>query len=91
LVTGATGFVGYHTTRALLAAGRDAQRVFATNVTGARTVLGEALEHGVTLAIHVSSVTALYNPRAERLDHTSAPAGGGANWQVGKLARHTPR
>lgn len=140
LVTGATGFVGYHTTRALLAAGhdvsllvrsvdkmlrlfgddtiahytrgdigdrtsvrralagceavihsaasvstagRDAQRVFATNVTGARTVLGEALEHGVTLAIHVSSVTALYNPRAERLDHTT-PAAGGARSGYGR-------
>lgn len=134
MVTGATGFIGYHTTQALLAAGHevsllvrsedkmrrvfgpdciehftvgditdrkkvrqamaecdavihvaalvstraaDAQRVFDTNVNGVKEVIGGAVELGLDPVIHVSSVTALYDPAAPVLDEHS-PVGVGA-------------
>jgi nucleoside-diphosphate-sugar epimerase len=130
MITGATGFVGYHTAMAMLDAGHevsllvrsvdkmlnlfgegriehytrgsitdadkvrqalegcdavihaaamvstgaaDAERVFRTNVEGARTVLGTALDIGIERIIHVSSVTALFDPAAEVLDENSPP------------------
>lgn len=130
LITGGTGFVGYHSARALLAAGeevsllvrnrdkaialfgshpavtvvtgdmndaasvrralrgcdallhsaalvstdrRDAERVFEINSGGIRTVLEAGLEANLDALIHVSSVTALYDPAAKRLDETSPP------------------
>jgi nucleoside-diphosphate-sugar epimerase len=51
----------------------DAQRVYNTNVEGAKTVIGGALESGVKTIIHVSSVTALYDPTADILDEHSPP------------------
>ena len=135
MITGGTGFIGFHTTQALLAAGHevsllvrsvekmeamygkgciehytrgditeeqgvrealvdcdavihtaamvsthggDAQQVYATNVKGAKTVIGTALEMGVDAIIHVSSVTALYDPRASRLDENSPPGTAGS-------------
>lgn len=130
MITGGTGFVGYHTARALMDAGHtvsllvrsvdkmlglygedcelsytrgditdadkvqralqgcdavihaaamvstkasDAQRVYNTNVEGAKTVIGGALKSGVKTIIHVSSVTALYDPTADILDENSPP------------------
>jgi nucleoside-diphosphate-sugar epimerase len=130
MITGATGFVGYHTAKALLASGHelsllvrsvgkmnslfgrgqiaahtvgditdreavaaamagcdavvhsaamvstdanDAENVFRTNVEGTRTVIGLAVEQGVGTAIHVSSVTALFDPGARVLDENSPP------------------
>jgi nucleoside-diphosphate-sugar epimerase len=130
MVTGGTGFIGYHTTQALLDAGhevsllvrsvdkmlnlygedsidsytrgditdadaveraledcdavvhtaamvsvdaRDAEKVYEGNVAGARTVIDTALEAGVERVIHVSSVTALFDPKAEVLDENSPP------------------
>lgn len=129
MITGGTGFIGYHTTLALVDAGhevcllvrsadkakklygeklpkivvgdivdtdrvaealsgcdasihgaamvstdaKDAERVYSTNVNGAKTVINAALEEGVGTIIHVSSVTALFNPEAERLDGNSPP------------------
>ncbi|MEQ9462781.1 MAG: SDR family NAD(P)-dependent oxidoreductase [Haliea sp.] len=130
MITGATGFVGYHTARALLDAGHevsllvrsvdkmlalfgedrvhqvtrgditdaaqvsralqdcdavvhsaamvstsagDAKRVYQTNVEGTRLVVGGAIDRGVGRVIHVSSVTALYDPAASSLDETSPP------------------
>lgn len=134
MITGATGFIGFHTARALLEAGHelsllvrnvdkmqglfgegrikyftrgditdegqvraamkdcdavihvaalvstqagDAQRVYQTNVTGTRNVIGGAVELGVERIIHVSSVTALFNPSASILSEDS-PVGTGA-------------
>jgi nucleoside-diphosphate-sugar epimerase len=130
MITGGTGFVGYHTARALLDAGHtvsllvrsvdkmlqlygddcelsytrgditdadsvgralegcdalihaaamvstkasDAERVFNTNVQGAKTVIGGAIKSGIKTIIHVSSVTALYDPDAQVLDEHSPP------------------
>jgi nucleoside-diphosphate-sugar epimerase len=130
MITGATGFVGYHTAQALLAAGHevsvlvrsvdkllnlfgenrvhqivrgdvtdpqqvaraldgcdavvhsaamvsthaaDADRVWRTNVEGTQWVVGGAVERGLTRVVHVSSVTALYNPHAEVLTEASPP------------------
>lgn len=129
MVTGGTGFVGFHTARALLDAGhevcllvrsarkaknlygkdipdlvvgditdagsvtravqgcdavvhsaalvstdaKDADQVYNTNVDGARTVINAAIDEGVQSIIHVSSVTALFNPKAKVLDGNSPP------------------
>lgn len=129
MVTGGTGFVGFHTAQALLDAGhevrllvrsarkaenlygknvpdlvvgditdaesvaeavqgcdavvhsaalvstdaKDAEEVYNTNVDGARTVINAAIDEGVESIIHVSSVTALFNPKAKVLDGNSPP------------------
>ena len=129
MITGGTGFVGYHSAKALMNAGhevcllvrseekarklygddtpdcivgdivdadsvaralegcdaaihsaamvstdrKDADRVYNTNVDGAKLVINSALEQGIESLIHVSSVTALYNPGAEMLDGDSPP------------------
>lgn len=51
----------------------DADEVFNTNVEGAKTVIGNALKLGIGPIIHVSSVTALYDPKAKILDENSPP------------------
>lgn len=127
MVTGGTGFIGYHSTRALQQAGHevcllvrsvdkvkrlwgssmppcvagdvsddasvkraldgcdallhsaamvstsavDGARVYATNVGGTRKVVSSALEQGVDKIIYVSSVAALFDPRATVLDGDS--------------------
>ena len=131
MITGGTGFVGYHIAQALIGAGHevsllvrsvdkmlqlygddceldftrgditdadkvnsamagcdavihaaamvstkasDAQRVYSTNVEGAKTVIGGAVKNKtVKSIIHVSSVTALYDPSATLLDENSPP------------------
>jgi len=129
MITGGTGFVGFHSAQALLKAGhdvcllvrsvdkakklygknipdlvtgditdadsvaealqgcdamihsaamvstdaKDAKRVYSTNVNGAKTVINAALEIGVESIIHVSSVTALFDPNADKLDGNSPP------------------
>lgn len=143
MITGATGFIGYHTTRALLVAGHevsllvrsedkmrrmfgpdtiehytvgdivdrvkvresmadcdavihiaalvstrasDAQRVYNTNLTGVREVIGGALNLGLGPVIHVSSVTALYDPSAAVLDEYSPPGVGRTGYGRSKVA-----
>lgn len=128
MITGATGFIGYHTALALLEAGhevsllvrsaekmeglfgpgrirhytcgditdrdsvrramagcdavvhvaalvsthaRDAEKVRRTNTLGVKHVIGGAAEAGLARIVHVSSVTALYNPKVRVLDETS--------------------
>ena len=129
MITGGTGFIGYHTARALLSAGhgvrllvrskdklrrlygsdvtdyvlgdvtdaeavgkaltgcdaavhtaamvsvdqKDAARVMATNVEGTRLVVGGAVQRGLKWVVHVSSVTALYDPAARFLNEYSPP------------------
>lgn len=52
---------------------KDADKVYNTNVDGAKLVINTALEQGVRSMIHVSSVTALFNPNATRLNGNSPP------------------
>lgn len=52
---------------------KDAQRVYDTNVGGTELVMATALDVGVKKIIHVSSVTALYNPQARFLNEYSPP------------------
>ena len=134
MITGGTGFVGFHTAQALINAGhevvllardankvgrlyaqrqpecvigdivdtrqvkqalagcdaaihcaamvstdaKDAERVYNTNVNGAQTVLSEALNAGLQSIVHVSSITALFDPNAKVLDGQS-PLGNAAN------------
>lgn len=129
MITGATGFIGYHTAQALMSAGhqvrllvrskdklrrlygsdftdyvlgdvtdeeavnralrgcdaavhtaamvsidrKDADRVLATNVGGTRLVIGGAVDRGLETIVHVSSVTALYDPKARFLNEYSPP------------------
>jgi dihydroflavonol-4-reductase len=130
MITGGTGFIGYHTALALMEAGHevsllvrsadkmeglfgpgriehftvgditdadsvrramagcdavvhvaalvsthatDAEKVHRTNTQGVRNVIGGAAELGVGRIVHVSSVTALYNPKARVLDETALP------------------
>ena len=129
MITGGTGFIGYHTAMALLQAGhrvrllvrdkdklrrlygsditdyvlgdvtdpaavekalagcdavvhtaalvsidqKDAERVMATNVGGTELVIGGAVKRGLSRIIHVSSVTALYDPAADFLNEYSPP------------------
>ena len=57
---------------------KDAQRVYDTNVTGTRLVVGGAVARGIRSIIHVSSITALYDPGAESLNENS-PVGTAEN------------
>jgi dihydroflavonol-4-reductase len=49
----------------------DAEQVYRENVAAATNVLGLAADAGCRAIIHVSSVTAIYNPAAKMLDHNS--------------------
>ena len=129
LITGGTGFIGYHTAIALMDAGhevrllvrseeklrrlfgdavgdfvlgdvtdadsvaraldgcdgvvhtaamvsvdrKDTDIVMATNVGGTKLVIGGAAERGLENIVHVSSVTALYDPDAPFLNEYSPP------------------
>jgi nucleoside-diphosphate-sugar epimerase len=51
----------------------DAEKVYQTNLAAAENVLGQAVEAGCKKIIHVSSVTAIYDPKAKTLNHLSPP------------------
>lgn len=56
---------------------KDRERVFATNVGGTKTVIGLAVKRKLKRIVYVSSVTALYDPKASVLNEQSLP--GNAN------------
>ncbi len=64
----------------------DAQQVYDTNVGGTKNVLGTAVELGIGAIIHVSSVTALYNPAARVLDEHSPPGNAASGYGRSKVA-----
>ena len=143
MVTGATGFIGYHTVLALLEAGHevsllvrskekmesmfgpgtierftvgdiadarevraalggcdgavhvaalvsthaeDAERVYQTNLDGVKNVIGSAVDMGLERVIHVSSVTALYNPKSKVLNEDSPLGSGERGYGRSKVA-----
>jgi nucleoside-diphosphate-sugar epimerase len=53
---------------------KDEAQVFRTNVEGTQWVIGQATELGLAHIIHVSSVTAIYDPDAEYLTGDEPPA-----------------
>ena len=71
-----------HTAAMVSIDNKDAQRVHDTNVGGTQLVIGNAVAMGIERIIHVSSVTALYNPKASILNEFSPP--GTANNAYGK-------
>lgn len=143
MVTGGTGFIGFHTVQALLAQGMevsllvrseeklakvygkgviqrftcgdiadsdsvtramagcdavihvaalvsthaaDADRVYKVNLEGTRNVIGGAVEAGIERIIHVSSVTALYDPDAGVLNEDSPPSPNPTGYGRSKVA-----
>ena len=64
----------------------DAQQVYDTNVGGTKNVIGTAVELGIESIIHVSSVTALYNPAARVLDEHSPPGNAASGYGRSKVA-----
>ncbi len=52
---------------------KDEQKVFNTNVGGTKNVIGQAVELGLSHIIHVSSVTAVYDPQAAALSGDLPP------------------
>jgi dihydroflavonol-4-reductase len=49
----------------------DVDKVFETNLSAAKNVLGKAVEQGCKKIVHVSSITAIYDPKAKKLTHKS--------------------
>ena len=52
---------------------KDADLVYRTNVEGTRNAIGQGVERGLDKIIHVSSVTAIFDRKARRLDENSPP------------------
>ncbi len=75
-----------HTAAMVSTHAEDAQRVYDTNVQGAHNVIGAAVERGVNTIIHVSSVTALFDPGARRLDENSPPGTAKSGYGRSKVA-----
>jgi len=49
----------------------DAEQVYKTNLAATENVLGAAVDAGCERIVHVSSVTAIYDPKAKTLNHKS--------------------
>ena len=64
----------------------DEERVYTTNLEGTRNVVGGALAQGIDRVIYVSSVTALYNPKARVLNEDSPPGTGSGGYGRSKVA-----
>lgn len=60
-----------HCAAATPMAGLSAEQLFATNVTGVSNVMDAALARGIPQLIHISSITAIFNTRAERVNEAS--------------------
>ncbi|MEE4659540.1 MAG: SDR family NAD(P)-dependent oxidoreductase [Halieaceae bacterium] len=65
---------------------KDADKVMATNLGGTELVVGGAAERGFRCIIHVSSVTALYDPRARFLNEFSPPGSAANPYAHSKVA-----
>ncbi len=65
---------------------KDAERVMATNLGGTELVVGGAAKRGFKCIVHVSSVTALYNPEAQFLNEYSPPGSANNPYASSKVA-----
>ncbi len=57
---------------------KDADLVYRTNVEGTKNIIGQAVELALTHIVHVSSITAIYNPQAPSLNELT-PLGSSAS------------
>jgi dihydroflavonol-4-reductase len=64
---------------------RDAEATYRTNVQGTQLVIGGAAQRGLAAIVYVSSVVALYRPRARRLDEHSPLARPGSAYARSKV------
>jgi nucleoside-diphosphate-sugar epimerase len=74
-----------HTAAMVSTHGGDAEKVYNTNVQGAKTVIGSAIKQDLDAIIHVSSVTALFDPAARRLDEHSPPGNAASGYGRSKV------
>ena len=68
---------------------KDAELVMATNLGGTKLVVGGAAERGCRCIVHVSSVTALYDPKARFLNEYSPPGSANNPYASSKVACET--
>lgn len=52
---------------------KDTEQIFNTNVQGTRNIIGQAVELGLKQIVHVSSITAIYNPDSPSVNEQSPP------------------
>ncbi len=62
-----------HSAAMVATAKKYADLVHRTNVGGTKSVINQALDKGIERIIHVSSVTAIYNPDCEQVNEESPP------------------
>lgn len=64
----------------------EADRMMAANLTGAKNVVGQAVDRGMDPVIYVSSATALWHRNCPMLHADLAPGGGGDAYAESKVA-----
>lgn len=52
---------------------KDTDKVFKTNLEGTRNIIGQAVERELKQIVHVSSITAIYNPGVQSVNEQSPP------------------
>lgn len=62
----------------------EVDRMIASNLLGAKNVVGQAVERGIDPVVHVSSATALWHPRCALLHADLPPRGGGDDYAESK-------
>lgn len=65
---------------------KDTDLVFNTNVEGTRNIIGQAVERGLKQIIHVSSITAIYDPKSDSVNEQSPPGSASSAYGRSKVA-----
>lgn len=63
----------------------EVDRMIASNLAGAKNVVGQAVERGIDPVVHVSSATALWHRRCPLLHAGLSPCGGGDDYAESKV------